>query len=548
MDYPATLTFPVLLENSFSKFGHLNAMAYAGEKPMTYNELENQVSALIAFLEKLSIKQGDKVAILSLNMPNWGIAYFALTSMGVVVVPLLPDFSPSEIENVLVHSGVEAIFVSGGLFPKFFDLNIETIKVTISLDDFSLIGDPGIEAVFDPSAKPVNKYAVEEDDLAAIIYTSGTAGKSKGVMLSQKNICFTAIQAQTVQDFGTEDRFLSILPLSHTYENTLGLVLPVFCGSCIYYLRKPPTPAVLLPALAEIRPTAVLSVPLIIEKIYRNKILPSFTENRLLNQLYKSAFIRKQLNKVAGKKLMKTFGGELKFFGIGGAKLDRTVEQFLLEAEFPYAIGYGLTESAPLLAGFNPKSPRLQSTGPKMEGVELKINSPDKETGEGEIWAKGPNVMIGYYKEAGLTEEVKTEDGWLKTGDLGVFDEDGYLFIKGRLKNMILGSNGENIYPEEIESVINNFNFVMESLVVEQKGKLVALVHFNSEEIETRFNHLKDEFSNYTERKTGELQKELQEYVNARVNKFSRLQLVVAQAAPFQKTATHKIKRYLYKE
>jgi len=547
MNYPAKLTFPVLLENSFSKFSKLNAMAYAGESPVSYGELEIQVNAVIAFIEKLDIRQGDKVAILSLNMPNWGVAYFALVSMGVVAVPLLPDFLPSEIENVLIHSGVTAIFVSGGLYPKISETNIKTIKTRISLDDFSIIGETEAGPVFNPNATPINKYVVEEDDLAAIIYTSGTAGKSKGVMLSQKNICFTAIQAQTVQSFGPGDRFLSILPLSHTYENTLGLVLPIFCGSCIYYLRRPPTPAVLLPALAEIRPTAVLSVPMIIEKIYRNKILPAFTHNRFINQLYKTAFIRKQLNKVAGRKLKKTFGGELKFFGIGGAKLDRTVEQFLLEAEFPYAIGYGLTESAPLLAGFNPKRPRLQSTGPKMKGVDLKINDPDKETGEGEIWAKGPNVMIGYYKEPELTDETITNDGWLKTGDLGVFDKDGYLFIKGRLKNMILGSNGENIYPEEIESVINNFNFVMESLVVEQKGKLVALVHFNREEIETRFNHLKDEFSNYAERKTDELQKELQEYVNARVNKFSRLQLVVAQVAPFQKTATQKIKRYLYK-
>ena len=547
MNYPDKQTFPVLLENSFSKFGKLNAMAYAGEAPITYNELGNQVAAVITLLEKLDVKQGDKVAILSLNMPNWGITYFALASMGVVAVPLLPDFLPSEIENIIAHSGAKAIFVSGSLYPKIVDLNIETIQVVISLDDFSLIGEKRAGVVFDPEARPAIKYNVEEDDLSAIIYTSGTSGKSKGVMLSQKNICFTAIHAQTVQEFGTTDRFLSILPLSHTYENTLGLVLPIFCGSCIYYLRKPPTPAVLLPALAEIRPTAVLSVPMVIEKIYRNKILPAFNEKPLVAKLYKTAFIRKQLNRIAGKKLMKTFGGEIKFFGIGGAKLDRTVEQFLLEAEFPYAIGYGLTESAPLLAGFNPKRPRLQSTGPKMDGVELRINDPDKETGEGEIWAKGPNVMIGYFKEPGLTDEAITNDGWLRTGDLGVFDNDGYLFIKGRLKNMILGSNGENIYPEEIESVINNFNYVTESLVVQQKGKLVALVHFNREEIETRFHHLKDEFSNYAERKTDELQKELQEYVNARVNKFSRLQLVVAHADPFQKTATQKIKRYLYK-
>ena len=542
------LTFPELISASVKKNYDSNALSFVGEKPISYGELEDQVSALIAFLEKLGVQQGDKVAILSANMPNWGIAYFAITYMGAVTVPMLPDFHPNDIKNILEHSEARAIFVSENLLHKIEGLSNNSLQIRIKLDDFSLLGETSLTLSFIPKSSPVNKYKVEEDDLAAIIYTSGTTGKSKGVMLTHKNICSNAIAGGIVQHIDNTDRCLSLLPLSHTYENTLGLILPLLNGACIYYLRKPPTPAVLLPALKSIRPTIILSVPLIIEKIYRNKVLPTFTGSGLMRTLYKFPPVRKLLNKLAGKKLLKTFGGELKFFGIGGAKLDATVEKFLQEAHFPYAIGYGLTETAPLIAGVNPQTVRLESTGPAVEGVELKINDPDKATGEGEIWARGPNIMKGYYKEPEMTANMITTDGWLKTGDLGVFDKDNFLFIKGRLKNMIVGANGENIYPEEIESVINNFNYVSESLVVEEKGKLVALVHFNKEELEERYQHLKHEVTDYVEHRMEELMKELKVYVNSRVNKFSQLQLVVVQHDPFQKTATHKIKRFLYSQ
>jgi long-chain acyl-CoA synthetase len=343
---------------------------------------------------------------------------------------------------------------------------------------------------------------------------------------------------------------LSVLPLSHTYENTLGLILPAINGSCVYYLRKPPTPAVLLPALEEIRPTTMLTVPLIIEKIYFNKILPAFREKLIVRLLYKVPPFRKLLNRVAGKKLMKTFGGEIRFFGIGGAKLNKTVEKFLVEAKFPYAIGYGLTETSPLLAGASPKNTVYESTGPVIKDVELIIHNPDKGTGEGEIWAKGPTIMMGYFKEPEMTREVLTPDGWFKTGDLGVLDKHNNLYIRGRLKNMIVGASGENIYPEEIESVINNFRHVVESLVIEKKGKLVALVHLNMEELEKKYQHLKDEAqkeAHKLDEKVEEMLKELKDYVNSRVNKFSQINKVEHQGEPFQKTATQKIKRFLYK-
>lgn len=290
----------------------------------------------------------------------------------------------------------------------------------------------------------------------------------------------------------------------------------------------------------------MLTVPLIIEKVYKGSVLPTINAKSITRRLYKFSPARKLLNRVAGKKLYKTFGGKLKFFGIGGAKLDPTVEKFLIEGKFPYAVGYGLTETAPLLAGFDSFKGKYQSTGPAMEGVTLKINNPDPVTGEGEIWAKGENVMKGYYKEPELTSEVLTEDGWFKTGDLGAFDADGYLFIKGRLKNMIVGASGENIYPEEIEAIINRFQYVLESVVVQQKGKLVAMVHFNMEELSARFESLKEQASQLIDNHVEELKKELQYYVNSKVNKFSKLQMVVLQPEPFEKTATKKIKRFLY--
>jgi long-chain acyl-CoA synthetase len=540
------LTFPALFAESVQKFGERGFLAMVGEKPKTYNETQRQVMALVTLFEQMGIRPGDRVAILGTNMPNWVISFLATTFMGAVVVPLLPDFLPKEIENILEHSGAKAIVASDVLCPKLSDIDTDTLLFRIAMEDFSVEGPAGHNLAFNPLAKPLTTYRIKEEDLAGIIYTSGTMGTPKGVMLTHRNISFTAQKSGVIQTICETDRFLSILPLSHTYENTIGFILPMLSGACIYFLGKTPTPALLLPALLEVRPTVMLSVPLIMEKIYRNKILPAFQEKWIVRMLYRVPVIRKMLNRVAGKKLMATFGGEIKFFGIGGAKLDKTVEQFLMEARFPYAIGYGLTETAPLLAGANPQKTKLQSTGPAMEGVTLKINNPDPLTGEGEIWAKGPNVMLGYYKEPALTKGVFSDDGWFKTGDLGVFGEEDYLYIKGRLKNMILGANGENIYPEEIESVINNFRYVVESLVVQKKGKLVAMVHFNQEEIALRYQHMKEDVSSYVENMIEELIEELQVYVNSRVNKFSRVQVVILQPVPFKKTPTQKIKRFLY--
>ena len=541
MNKPEKMTLPSLLENSIKLYGENTALSYVNEESFTYNNLSDEVEKIKALLFELGIKKGDKVAILSRNMPNWGITYFAIASIGAVVVPLLPDFHENEIKNIIEHSEAKVMFVSQLMYSKIDSFPDNLLESIVFTDNFEIRRK---KAGVENSAGITT--TVEESDLASIIYTSGTTGKSKGVMLTHKNIVFDAIQVLTIEPVTSRHRFLSILPLSHTYENTLGLVLPLLQGASVYYLEKPPTASALIPAMQKVRPTHILSVPMVIEKIYRNQVLPKFTSSKLLSTLYKISPIRKVLNKLAGKKLAETFGGKLEFFGVGGAALDPTVEKFLREAKFPYAIGYGLTESAPLLSGANPHVVKYRGTGPVMEGIEVKINNPDPKSGEGEVWAKGDNIMLGYYKEPELTKEVLTEDGWLKTGDLGYFDKDNFLFLKGRIKNMIVGASGENIYPEEIESVINNFKYVLESIVVEQKGKLVALVHFNYEELEKQFQNVKDEAMLYAKKKAEELKVELHEYVNSRVNKFSRIYTVVQQTSPFEKTATQKIKRYLY--
>ena len=539
------LTLPALFQQTVQSFGDRKALTFVYNESFTYNQVKDNVFSLIDMLQELNISKGDRVAILSENTPYWGLAYYAVTFMGAVAVPILPDFSDNEIENILEHSEAKAIFISDKLLPKIAEIKNDFLLHRIKIDTYSIYDNSNIAFSLKENYEIVD-FNVQEDDLLVIIYTSGTTGKSKGVMLTHKNESVNAIGAGILQPVDENDRFLSILPLSHTYENTLGLVLPMANGACVYYLKQVPSPTVLIKAMEVVKPTLILSVPLVIEKIVRNKVFPKFNKGFAMKNLYKVPFIRKGFNKLAGKKLHQTFGGELKFFGIGGAKLDKKVEAFLLEAKFPIAIGYGLTETAPLIAGTNPSMACLQTTGPAISEVSIKINDPDPKTKEGEIWAKGPNVMKGYYKDEDLTKEVITEDGWFKTGDLGTIDERGYLYIRGRLKNMIIGASGENIYPEEIESIINDFNFVSESIVVEQKGKLVAMVHFNLEELEKKYNSLRDEMSGFIDRKIDELKKELHIHINANVSKFSRIHSVVYSPIPFKKTATKKIKRYLY--
>lgn len=537
------LTIPAMLQASFKDYAGNQSLIFAGEANRTYAQLETDVKKAALQLQSLGVQKGDKVAILSMNMPQWGIAFFATTVIGAVVVPVLPDFHSNEIRNILQHAEVSVIYVSDTLKSKLE--NPEELTV-ISIEDFSIENRTDVPEWNHIDATLFEYPRVEESDLLSIIYTSGTTGKSKGVMLTHKNVVWTAQQSWLIQNIVSSDRFLSVLPLSHTFENTLGLILPVKYGASVHYLQKPPVAPVLLAALKQVKPTIMLVVPLIVEKIFKSKILPEINRKVVTRFLYKISVFRKLLHKVAGKKLYETFGGELKFFGIGGAKLDDNVERFLMEGGFPLAIGYGMTESSPLLAGAGVGKTRFLSTGTPMSGVQLRIADADPITGQGEIQAKGDNVMLGYYKEPEITRETFTSDGWLRTGDLGYFDRDGNLYIKGRIKNMIVGASGENIYPEEIESVINRMEYVLESLVVQQKGRLVALVHLNMEELEQKYQDMKTGAVSFLNDKVEEILKEIQRKVNENSNKFSQIQRIVFHPNPFEKTPTQKIKRFLY--
>ena len=525
-------TLRELYLHSIDSFGPRPCFSMYGGESLTYAEFSERVNTLIDIFVHAGLSSGD--ALLSNNMPNWGVAYFAATVSGMVIVPILPDFSGPELDKIILHSEAKALVVSDKLFTKVSKEVISGLNLVVRSMNLGVIHQTSdtLGSVTIPNG----------DDLAAIIYTSGTTSSPKGVMLSHRNLCSELEMVSILQPVYPDDVFLSILPLSHTYECSLGMLLPVMWGASVVYLDKAPTASVLLPVLKKVRPTIMLTVPLIIEKIYKNKILPQVAGNRLMAALYKTDWGRRFLPRIAGRRLAQLFGGRIRFFGIGGAKLDPTVELFLLEGRFPYAIGYGLTETAPVLAGVNPSMVRHQSTGPMLEGVEARLDNVNPRSGEGEIVVKGPNVMMGYYKNPEATADSFTEDGWFRTKDLGVFDRDGYLYIKGRLTNMILGPSGENIYPEEIENVINGHALVADSLVKEDMGKLVAIVHFNREALEQKYHTVRENLG----QKMENIKQDLMHYVNSKVNKFSRISVVVENEDGFEKTPTQKIKRFLY--
>lgn len=513
---------------------------YEGEE-VTYAEAGRRIERVQSILTGAGLHPGDKVALLSSNMPNWGICYFAVTSAGMIAVPILPDFSGEELDMIVEHSEARALLVSDRLFTKLSKTTIARFNVVIRTKNLGVIA----QRVRGEGSTAVPK----PEDLAVIIYTSGTTSKPKGVMLTHRALCSQVRISAAIFPVGGDDTFLSVLPLSHTYECSIGMIYPFSMGAKVVYLDRPPTASALMPALRDVRPTVMLIVPLIIEKIYRHQVLAKFNSTRLWRTLYRVGFMRRYLHRAAGQKLMKLFGRRLRFLGIGGAKLDGGAERFLLEAKVPYAIGYGLTETAPLLAGAAPSQVRLGSTGPQAPGVELRLENVNPETRQGEIVARTPSIMLGYFKNPEATREAFTDDGWFRTGDLGEFDRDGWLYIKGRLKNMIVGPGGENIYPEDIESVLNSHVCIADSIVTEQEGRLIALVHFNRDEIESMIDDWREEWETKKEAweaKTEQLKKEIMDFVNAKVNRFSRISEVVEEKQEFVKTPTHKIKRFLY--
>ena len=538
------MTFNTLYEvfkHSVEKFSSRIAFSMIGGEDVSYKEVGERAEAVQDMLLNAGVGAGDKVVILSSSMPNWGVSYFAVTTAGMVAVPILPDFTGEELDLIIAHSEAKAILVSDKLYTKLSKATVERMNIVIRTKGLNIISQRVEERA--------ERRIPEPDDLAAIIYTSGTTSKPKGVMLSHYNIAMQLTVVPSVFDYSEEDVLLSILPLSHTYECTLGMIFPFARGARIHYLDRPPTASALMPALAKVRPTVIASVPLIMEKVYRGKVRPTFEKNAMLRKLYGWDWSRKLLHKVAGKQLKKLFGGRMRLFAIGGAKFDAEAERFLLEGGFPYGIGYGLTETAPLVAGAVGKMCRVGSTGPALKGVEIRLDDVNPDTGQGEIVVKTPCVMRGYYKNEEATKAVFTDDGWFRTGDLGAIDKDGWIYIKGRLKNMIVGPSGENIYPEDIEEVLNSNRFVAESVVTEEDGKLIALVHFDTEAIEEYYDELRHKVAVSAEQlnlKMEEIKREVMEYVNSKVNRFSKITKVVDNEGEFEKTPTKKIRRFVY--
>lgn len=502
----------------------------------TYSSFKAKCDSLSKKLTQYGIGAGDKVAIFSQSMPNWSVAFFSIVPFGRIAIPILPDSSENEVTNIINHSETKVIFVSQRLASKVSQEIKDRMTLVIDLDTFEVIKSDDEQFTCD------GKTTIPTpEDIATIIYTSGTTGSAKGVVLSHRNLSANVITCYHSCKRTEKDRWLSILPMAHTLEMTLCMLYPMYCGATVYYLQKPPVPSLLMKALKVVKPTTMLTVPLIIEKVYKGSVLPTIKKSRTLTWM--NEHMNGLMCRIIGMKLKATFGGHISFYGIGGAKLDPEVESFLLKAKFPYAIGYGLTETSPLLGYSMNKWRTVGSFGYPVYNVKLKLHNMNPETGEGEVVAKGPNVMLGYYKDPIRTKSVFTEDGWFRTSDIAIQDEKGRFFIKGRNNNMILGPSGENIYPEEIESVINNVEGVSESIVVERDGRLVALV----QPVEN-FIEWDKEGEDKLYEKLDKWKASLLKKVNKSVNKTSQVSSVEVMKEPFEKTATQKIRRFKYKD
>jgi long-chain acyl-CoA synthetase len=550
------MTLNYILDASCSKYRDTPAIGMAMETPLSYGDFRERIVALAARFLREGVEKGDRIALLGENSPNWGTAYLAIVRLGAIAVPILPDLPESDVHHILGEMRVKALFTTQKQIEKIYELRPDIYGKVITLDD-SLTDHGGPEVI------PLSNYLEEalaqlrqtpeppvfaevvEDDPASILYTSGTSGFSKAVVLSHKNLTANAYAASSLMEISPGTVWLSILPMSHTYEFTCGFILPLLSGARIAYAGKSPTPAILQKLCEYEKPMVIFAVPLVLEKIYKKRVLPQLEKSKLLGLLCRFAPTRKLIYRKIGAKLITFFGGQLKLMGVGGAALNPEVERFLHEARFPYLIGYGMTESAPLIAGgpAGDKTIAISSTGKTIPGVQVKIVDPDPVSGIGEITVCGANVMRGYYNDPEATRAVLSEDGWLSTGDLGVFDDKGNLYVRGRSKNVIVLPSGENVYPEAIEHKINTYPWVTESLVLESNGQVEAWIYPDYEFVDEqtaggsrldRRAHIEN------------LLETMRVEVNEQLPKASRLARVYERRDPFIKTATHKIKRYLY--
>ena len=543
-----------LIDSCLEKFGDLPAIGMALEKPLTYRDFHSRIISLAHKLQADGISHGDRVALLAENSHHWGTAYLAIVRLGAIAVPILPDLPEADVHHILSQMKCRLIFTTQRQIEKIYELK-KQLQQIVTLDDYKEESGvvsaqtftkflQGADASYE-SRKSLPFPVVRSDDLASIVYTSGTSGFSKAVMLTHYNLCANGYSTSRIMRINPGSTFLSVLPISHIYEFTVGFVLPLIKGCRVVYAGKTPTPIILQKICAAEQPHAMLVVPLIMEKIYKKRVLPAIAKSKALRFACRFKFGRRLIYRKIGKKLLQFFGGNLEVMGIGGAALNPDVELFLKEAGFPYIVGYGLTETAPLLAGGPQGDPTcaLGSTGKQIPDVQIRITNPDTETGIGEIQATGPNIMLGYWNDEEATNKTFTDDGWLRTGDMGIIDEYGNLHIKGRSKSVIVMASGENIYPEAIEHKLNTESFVVESLVLENNGLLEAWIYPDYEFIDSEtVGQSRQQRHQYITL----LLDQLRTKVNEQLLITSRLSRVIERREPFIKTATHKIKRYLY--
>lgn len=530
---------------------------------LTYGEAHEAVAGLRHLLHDAGVRPQDRVAILGPNSINWCLAYIATVTAGAVAVPILADLPAGAVHTILSVAEVKLMFVASSHGDTIENGLPASVERVVRLDDFASVdldaGGDVLRAVSDRLLELRNRagalldgvrgetpsYAPSPEDLAAIFFTSGTTGGAKGVMLTQANLLAAVRAASPYVDIGPADRLLSILPLAHTYECTCGFLAPLGFGVSIHYLRGKPSPRSLLAAFATVRPTMVFAVPLVIDKIYRTRVLPKLTRRAPLRAALRIPALRRALHRKAVRALLEAFGGELRQMGFGGAPLNPEVERFMRDGGFPYFVGYGMTECGPLIAGCKLGEARAGSCGYPVHSIELRIAEPDAATEIGEVQVRGPMVTSGYWRNPTATAELFTPDGFLRTGDLARRDRDGFLHLKGRRTSMLLGPSGENVYPEEIEQLLGESPLVAESLVVMRDGKLVALLVPDQDALRAEVTGGADDQS-AADRLAEAAFAELVKAVNRQLPPYARLSSYRLHEQEFEKTATQKIRRHLY--
>lgn len=508
----------------------------------TYQEVGIQILKLHQQFEKLGIRKGEHIAIVGRNMSGWAIAYLSVVSYGAVVVPILPDFSTSDIHHIVNHSGSVLLFATDLQFDKIDQAEMPHLKAILSLPDFGVFHDPHRKLAKGKSSPLPDLNSWEPpfrgaDEPMVLSYTSGTSGFSKGVLLPHRSIWSNVAFALRRFDMRAGERIVSFLPLAHAYGCLFEFLWPFTIGCHITFLTKTPSPRVITEAFQNVKPHLILSVPLILEKIFKKNILPQLQDNKV-KTLLRIPVLNKLVYSKVNKKLYEVFGGEFREMVIGGAALNHDVEDFLRKIGFPLTVGYGMTECGPLISYTPAKETKLRSAGQVVDRLEVKIDSSDPVNEVGEIMVRGDNCLLGYYKNPEATAEILDADGWMHTGDLGVMDKDNFIYIRGRSKAMILGASGQNVYPEEVEAVLNSMDFVQESVVRDMGGgKLEALIYPDYERADAlRMDH--KELDKTLQALRSDWNKVLPAYMN-----ISKITLFPEE---FEKTPKRSIKRYIY--